>query len=58
MIDESKVFVNLTRDEVKRSPLYSEKVLPTREYETRLHGHYNARDIGLRRRPSNNGGFP
>ena len=39
--DQSKVFVNLSRDAIKKSPEYSEESLLTRDYETRLHGHYN-----------------
>ena len=38
---ESKVFVNLTRDAIKRSPEYTEALLLTRDYETGLHHHYN-----------------
>jgi hypothetical protein len=37
----SKVFVNLSRDAIKKSPQYSDESLLTRDYETRLHGHYN-----------------
>jgi len=39
--DESKVFVNLSRDAIKRSPAYTEDFLITRDYETDLHRHYN-----------------
>jgi uncharacterized protein YrrD len=38
---EAKVFVNLTRESVKQSPEYTEESLPTRDYETALHRHYN-----------------
>jgi hypothetical protein len=38
--NESKVFVNLSRETVKQSPEYSEEAL-TRDYETRLHQHYD-----------------
>ena len=38
---ESKVFVNLSRETIKRSPEYTEKSLMTRDYENRLHRHYN-----------------
>jgi hypothetical protein len=38
---DSKVFVNLTREIIKQSPEYTEASLITRDYETRLHGHYN-----------------
>jgi len=37
---ESKVFVNLSRDAIKRSPPYTEDAL-TREYEIELHQHYD-----------------
>ena len=39
--DESKVFVNLTREAIKQSPEYTELSLLTRDYEIGLHGHYN-----------------
>jgi uncharacterized protein YrrD len=39
--DESKVFVNLIRETIKQSPEYTEESLPTRDYETALHRHYN-----------------
>ena len=39
--DESKVFINLSRETIKQSPEYAEKSLLTRDYETKLHGHYN-----------------
>ncbi len=38
---ESKVFVNLTRETIKQSPVYTEESLLTREYEIGLHRHYN-----------------
>ena len=38
---ESKVFVNLLRETIKQSPEYTEELLITRDYETRLHRHYN-----------------
>jgi uncharacterized protein YrrD len=38
---ESKVFVHLSRETIKRSPEYTEEFLLTREYETELHRHYN-----------------
>jgi len=37
---ESKVFINLSSETIRQSPEYSEESL-TREYETRLHQHYN-----------------
>jgi hypothetical protein len=39
--EESKVFVNLLRETIKQSPEYTEGSLPTRDYETGLHRHYN-----------------
>ncbi|MGD0815255.1 MAG: PRC-barrel domain-containing protein [Verrucomicrobiota bacterium] len=38
---ESKVFVNLSREAIKRSPEYTEEFLLTRDYETELHRHYH-----------------
>jgi uncharacterized protein YrrD len=40
---ESKVSVNLTRETIKQSPEYTEESLITRDYEDRLHRHYNRR---------------
>jgi hypothetical protein len=42
-LSDSKVFVNLTRETIKQSPEYTEESLLTRDYETRLHQHYNRR---------------
>jgi len=39
--DELKVFVNLSRDDIKGSPAYSEETLFTPAYETILREHYN-----------------
>ena len=38
---ESKVYINHTRETIKQSPQYMDDVLPTRDFETRLHGHFN-----------------
>jgi hypothetical protein len=38
--EESKVFINLTREAVKGSPEYTEAALITRDYEEELHRHY------------------
>lgn len=38
--DESKVFVNLSREVIKQSPEYTEESLLTRDYETDLYRHY------------------
>jgi uncharacterized protein YrrD len=37
---ESKVIVNLSRETIRQSPEYTESRL-TRDYEAKLHGHYN-----------------
>lgn len=39
--DESKVFVNLSHEAVKKSPEFTKESLLTREYETELHRRYN-----------------
>ncbi len=39
--DESMVFVNLTCESIEQSPEYNPTSLPTRDYEARLHQHYN-----------------
>jgi len=39
--DECKVFINLPRETIKRSPEYTEESLLSRDYETGLHRHYN-----------------
>ncbi len=39
--DESKVFVNLSREAIKKSPEYTEESLLTRDYETGLYKHYD-----------------
>ena len=39
--NESKVFVDLSRETIKKSPQYTEESLVTRDYETGLHRHYN-----------------
>ena len=39
--DESKVFVNLSREAVKKSPEFTKESLLTREYETDLHRSYD-----------------
>ncbi|MCY7337938.1 MAG: PRC-barrel domain-containing protein [Chamaesiphon sp.] len=39
--NESKVFVNLPRETIKQAPAYTEDSLPSRDYETSLHRHYN-----------------
>ena len=39
--EDSKVFINLTRDAIKQAPEYTEQALITRDYEEELHRHYN-----------------
>lgn len=41
--DELKVFVNISREMVLQSPEYTEDSLVTREYELKLHHHYDSR---------------
>lgn len=41
---ESKVFVNLLRDVIGRSPEYTEESPLTRDYEAGLHRHYNRQE--------------
>ena len=38
---ESKVLLNLSRDSIRHSPEYDDNALMTREYEAKLHGHFN-----------------
>lgn|GEM_PF-2079466 len=40
--DDSKVFINLTCDAIKKSPEYNQETL-NREYEAKLHSHYDKR---------------
>lgn len=39
--EEAKVFINLTRDAIKKAPEYTEKTLVTRDHEIGLHQHYS-----------------
>jgi uncharacterized protein YrrD len=39
--DQSQVFINLFREEIRNSPDYSPAALVTREYENQLHGHFS-----------------
>ena len=38
--NDSKVFVNLSAEEIRQAPEYSEEDLLTRDYETQLHKYY------------------
>ena len=40
--EDSKVFVNLSRENIKQSPEYIEDSLLSRKYETELYQHYNS----------------
>jgi len=40
---ENMVFVDLSQEDIKKSPKYSEDALLTRDYEDKLHRHYNRR---------------
>ena len=39
--DESKVFVKISCDAIKQSPAYIDGSMIDRDYESKLHGHYN-----------------
>jgi len=39
--NDSTVFVNLHREVIKKSPEYTKELLLSRDYETRLHRHYD-----------------
>jgi uncharacterized protein YrrD len=39
--DKSKVFVDLSRETIRQSPEYDEQSLVPRDYEAKLHRHYN-----------------
>ena len=39
--DESKVYINLLRENIKQSPEYTDESLITRDYEKGLYQHYN-----------------
>jgi len=49
--EDLKVFVNLSRESIMQSPEYSEEELLTRDYETKLHSHYN-RNIYWKEEPA------
>ena len=38
---DSKIFVNLSREDIKQAPEYTEQSLLTREYESKFFGHYS-----------------
>lgn len=44
---ESKVFVNLSRETIKKAPEYTAESQLTRKYETSLHGHYNRKEYWI-----------
>ena len=39
--EESKIFLDLTRDKIREAPEYTKDALITREYEEEVHRHYN-----------------
>jgi hypothetical protein len=41
---EEQIFINLSRQAVRESPEYTDESLITRDFETRLHGHYGRRE--------------
>jgi uncharacterized protein YrrD len=45
--DDSKVFVNLSRETIKQAPGYDEDLVISRDYETHLHEHYNRQGYWL-----------
>jgi uncharacterized protein YrrD len=45
--DESKVFINLSQEEIKQSPEYTEELLLSRDYESSVHHHYNRQGYWL-----------
>lgn len=42
-----EIFLGLTGDVIRQAPEYTDHLLVTREYETRLHGHYGRRRYWL-----------
>lgn len=51
--EESKVYVNLTKEIIKQSPEYSDDLLVTRDYEDQLHQHYKKRRYWTDELPDN-----
>jgi uncharacterized protein YrrD len=45
---ELEVYLDLSREEIKRSPEYSEGALLTRDYEASLHKHYHRQEYWLK----------
>jgi hypothetical protein len=39
--NESRIFVSLTRDEIRKSPEYLASTFPSKDYEQELHAHYH-----------------
>jgi sporulation protein YlmC with PRC-barrel domain len=39
--EKSTIFINLSRETIIQSPEYNEEFLPSRDYEDKLHRHYN-----------------
>lgn len=51
--EESKVYVNLTKESIKQSPEYSDELFITRDYENQLYEHYNRRGYWTDEFPDN-----
>lgn len=49
--DLSKVFVDLTKDSIRKSPEYTPAALIDRQYETILHGHFDRQGYWVDPRP-------
>ena len=45
--EESKVFINLSRESIKNSPEYTDESLLNRDYEISLHRHYDRREYWI-----------
>lgn len=54
--EESKVFVDLSSEEIKQAPEYTEEALLTRDYETQLHKYY-IRNVYWSEQPENREDF-
>ena len=51
--EESKVYVNLTKESIKQSPEYSDDLFVTRDYEDQLHQHYKRKGYWTDEFPNN-----
>ena len=48
---KSKVFINLSRETIKQSPEYTEESMLTRDYENKLHRHYQRQGYWVDEKP-------